>query len=143
MGKPDAYDTFEGAFTVAKRSTSGALDLISDAWDQSSSTTILIFAIVVLVLSNIYTFTMLGKKEDVGRRKEIQKTVEKEKWVQGIVTALWDELAVKGVPGTPHGTEPVTVTQANWRDEFASVNKTLTEVEDRIRRIRETLNALD
>ena len=34
-----AYDTFDGAFKVAKQSTEGALELIRDAWDQSSSTT--------------------------------------------------------------------------------------------------------
>ncbi|KAI9066552.1 hypothetical protein FKP32DRAFT_1622291 [Trametes sanguinea] len=33
-----AYDTFDGAYTVAKRSTEGALELVRDAWDQSSST---------------------------------------------------------------------------------------------------------
>ncbi|KAF7978032.1 hypothetical protein HWV62_1915 [Athelia sp. TMB] len=139
-----AYDTFEGAYTVAKRSTAGALELISDAWDQSTSTTILIFVIVVLVFSNLFTLTKLGQREDVGRRKEMQKTAEKEKWVQGIVTALWDELAVgkAGAPGISQGTsEPLT--GANWRDEFANINRTLNEVEDRIRRIRETLDALD
>ncbi|KAH8836166.1 hypothetical protein DL96DRAFT_110451 [Flagelloscypha sp. PMI_526] len=50
-----AYDTFAGAARVAKDSTSGALDLIADAWDQSSSTTILWFVIVILVFSNLAT----------------------------------------------------------------------------------------
>lgn len=137
-----AYDTLEGAYNVAKQSTMGALELISDAWDQSTSTTILIFVIVVLVFSNLWTLTKLGRREDVGRRKEMQKTVEKEKWVQGIVTALWDELAAgKGIAALPAMTAPVA--GDNWREEFANINKTLDAVEDRIRRIRETLNALD
>lgn len=136
-----AYDTFEGAYNVGKQSTSGALELISDAWDQSNSTTILIFVIVILVFSNLYTLTMVGRREDIGRRKEMQKTQEKEKWVEGIVTALWEELAAgKSDLPLPPATSPV---RGNWREEFANINKTLDAVEDRIRLIRETLNALD
>jgi hypothetical protein len=136
-----AYDTFEGAYNVAKQSTSGALELISDAWDQSTSTTILIFLIVILVISNIWTLTMVGRREDVGRRKEMRKTQEKEKWVEGIVTALWEELAA-GKPGSllPPSTSPVS---GNWQEEVAKINQTLDAVEDRIRLIRDTLNALD
>lgn len=136
-----AYDTFEGAYNVAKQSTSGALELISDAWDQSTSTTILIFIIVILVFSNLWTLTMVGRREDVGRRKEMRKTQEKEKWVEGIVTALWDELAA-GKPDSPFH-PPTSPVSGNWQEEFANINKTLDAVEDRIRLIRETLNALD
>ena len=136
-----AYDTFEGAYNVAKQSTSGALELISDAWDQSTSTTILIFIIVILVFSNLWTLTMVGRREDVGRRKEMRKTQEKEKWVEGIVTALWDELAA-GKPGSflPPSTSPIS---GNWQEEVANITKTLDAVEDRIRLIKDTLNALD
>jgi hypothetical protein len=136
-----AYDTFEGAYNVAKQSTSGALELISDAWDQSTSTTILIFLIVILVISNVWTLTMVGRREDLGRRKEMRKTQEKEKWVEGIVTALWEELAA-GKPGSllPPSTSPVS---GNWQEEVAKINQTLDAVEDRIRLIRDTLNALD
>ncbi len=36
--------------------------------------------------------TPMGTCEEVGRRKEMRKTEEREKWVQGVVTALWEEL---------------------------------------------------
>lgn len=88
-----AWDTCEGAFGVAKNSTKTIVDLIGDAWDQSSSTTILYFVIVILVLSNLYTLIRMGKKEEVGRRKEMMKAEEREKWVQSVVVTLWDELA--------------------------------------------------
>lgn len=88
-----AWDTCEGAFGVAKNSTKTIVDLIGDAWDQSSSTTILYFVIVILVLSNLYTLVRMGKKEEVGRRKEMMKAEEREKWVQSVVVTLWDELA--------------------------------------------------
>lgn len=136
-----AYDTFEGAYNVAKQSTSGALELISDAWDQSTSTTILIFVIVILVFSNLWTLTMVGRREDVGRRKEMRKTEEKEKWVEGIVTALWEELAAGKKPGSLMA--PPSSPVGNWQEEFANISKTLDAVEDRIRLIRETLNGLD
>jgi hypothetical protein len=133
-----AYDTFEGAYGVAKRSTSGALELIRDAWDQSTSTTILIFIIVILVMSNLYTLTMVGRREDSSRRKEMRKTEEREQWVQGIVTALWEELAAGNKPGAAP-----PPTGGNWQQEVANINKTLDAVEERIRLIRKSLNALD
>ncbi len=86
-----AFDTIMGAWRVAKRSTLDALDLVGDAWDQSSSTTILWFVIVILVFSNLWTLMMVGRREEVGRRKEMKKIEEREKWVHSIVSALWDE----------------------------------------------------
>lgn len=139
-----AYDTFEGAYGVAKQSTNGALELIKDAWDQSTSTTILIFIIVILVFSNLWTLTMVGRREDVGRRKEMQKTEEKERWVQGIVTGLWEELAAgtRPGPGLPPPSVPSPM-QNDWQQELANINKTLDAVEERVRLIRESLNILD
>lgn len=88
-----AWDTFAGASQVAKQSTQGALELIRDAWDQSESTTILWFVIVILVLSNLWTLMRMGaSQEEASRRFESRKVEEREKWVQSIVTALWDEL---------------------------------------------------
>ncbi|TFK69043.1 hypothetical protein BDN72DRAFT_870757 [Pluteus cervinus] len=61
-----AWDTFDGAFGVAKQSAKGAIELIRDAWDQSSSTTILYFVIVFLVLSNVWTLVRVGSGGVVG-----------------------------------------------------------------------------
>ena len=95
-----AYDTFEGAAQVAKQSTHGALELVRDAWDQSSSTTILWFVIVILVLSNVWTLMRMGaSRHEASRKLEIRKVEEREKWVQSIVTALWEELATGNKDG--------------------------------------------
>ena len=97
-----AWDTFEGASQVAKQSTQGALELVRDAWDQSSSTTILWFVIVILVLSNVWTLMRMGaSRDEATRRLESRKVEEREKWVQSIVTALWEELATGNKDG--HG----------------------------------------
>ena len=96
-----AYDTFEGAVSVGRQSASVAIELIRDAWDQSSTSTILYFAIALLVLSNLWTLVLVGQREEAGRRKEMRRTEEREKWVQGIVTALWEELAA-GQIGRAH-----------------------------------------
>ena len=89
-----AWDTFAGASQVATQSTKGVLELICDAWDQSSSTTILWFVIVILVLSNVWTLMRMGaSRDEASRRLENRKVEEREKWVQSIVTALWEELA--------------------------------------------------
>jgi hypothetical protein len=50
-----AYDTFEGAMSVGRQSTPVAIEFIHDAWDQSSTSTILYFVIAVLGLSNLWT----------------------------------------------------------------------------------------
>lgn len=149
-----AWDTFEGARSVASQSTKGALELIRDAWDQSTSTTILIFVIVILIMSNIYTWLKMGSREELGRRKEIRKMEDREQWIQGVVTALWDELAAgKGAPvglGVPPAKTPAVPSNiaaeldaiADWKGEVASLVKTLDGVEERIRRLRGTLHSL-
>ncbi|KAI0370045.1 hypothetical protein BV20DRAFT_967034 [Pilatotrama ljubarskyi] len=151
-----AYDTFDGAFTVAKRSTEGALELLRDAWDQSSMTTILWFIIVFLLLSNIWTLTLMGSREEVGRRKEMRKTEEREKWVQGIVTALWEELlatrgnivggpGAAGAPGPAGGLIPplARTVAGDWREELGQITGQLDVIEQRVREIRQSLNQLD
>ena len=95
-----AWDTFDGASQVAKQSTQGALELVRDAWDQSSSTTILWFVIVILLLSNVWTLMRMGaSREEASRKLEVRKVEEREKWVQSIVTALWEELATANKDG--------------------------------------------
>ena len=133
-----AYDTFNGAYGVAKRSTIGALELVRDAWDQSTSTTILIFMIVILVLSNLYTLTMVTSRGNKVHRKEQMKLEEREAWVQGIVTGLWEELAAGNARPVP----PFSPND-NWQQELANINKTLDSVEERLRLIRKDLNALN
>jgi len=143
-----AYDTFEGAFNVAKRSTEGAIDLIIDAWDQSSSTTILVFVIVFLVLSNIWTLTRMGSREEAARRKEAKKVEEKEKWVQGVVTAIWDELNVAKSPSSSHGAPPPMgirsgTVGSDWREEVLELNKVLDAIDERVQSIRKSIKDLD
>ncbi|KAI0778954.1 hypothetical protein BD413DRAFT_465205 [Trametes elegans] len=143
-----AYDTFDGAFTVARRSTEGLLELIRDAWDQSSSTTILYFAIVFLVISNIWTLTLMGNREEVGRRKEMRKTEEREKWVQGVVTALWEELlTTRGslTGGSAPSFQPIARTAAggDWHEEAGQLSAQLDVIEHRVRELKESLNQLN
>src|SRR5258708_4447696 len=73
-----AYDTFEGAMAVGRQSASVAIELIRDAWDQSSTSTILYFVITLLVLSNLWTLVLVGQREEAGRRKEMRRTEERE-----------------------------------------------------------------
>ena len=136
-----AYDTFEGAFKVAKQSTEGALELIRDAWDQSSSTTILYFVIVFLVISNIWTLTMMGRREEAGRRKEVMRSEDREKWVQGVVTALWDELNTnKAAAGEWPG---VRSDSGDIKGELVEINGVLDRIEERIQSLRKSIQELD
>ena len=152
-----AYDTFEGAMSVGRQSASVAIELIRDAWDQSSTSTILYFAITLLVLSNLWTLVLVGKREEAGRRKEMRRTEEREKWVQGIVTALWEELAAGRQPGAlppPLSALPQQQQQQqsvpmnvhlpeSWREEVAELVGALDAVEERAQLIRRSLADLD
>ncbi|EIW87259.1 hypothetical protein CONPUDRAFT_116443 [Coniophora puteana RWD-64-598 SS2] len=151
-----AYETFEGAYGVATRSTAGALELLRDAWDQSSSTTILYFVIVVLVLSNVWTLALVGRREEVGRRKEARKMEERERWVQGIVTGVWEEMAngrvvrvgagIPGLGGDEAGALPDHLGGGpigGVHEELGSIERTLDAIEDRVKMIRGSLHATD
>ncbi|KAF8435687.1 GRAM domain-containing protein [Boletus edulis BED1] len=139
-----AYDTLEGAYCVAERSTKGALELVKEAWEQSSSTTILWFVIVLLVFVNMWTLMLVGNREEVGRRKEMKRAEEKERWLQGVVAGVWEELgaerarAAGGGVSVPLTSVPVGDVQA----EVANVGKMLDAVEQRVRTIRESLAGL-
>ena len=145
---------FAGAAAVGRNSAEGALELIRDAWDQSSSTTILYFAIVFLVASNLWTLALMGGREEVGRRKEMRKMEEREKWVQGIVTALWEEMlatrgAVNGAgAGAGAGIGPVPsltprAAGGDLKEEVGAIVAQLDHIEQRIADIRDSLKQLD
>lgn len=143
-----AYDTLEGAISVGQQSAAGAIELIRDAWDQSSTSTILYFVITFLVLFNLWTLTLVGKREEAGRRKEMRRTEEREKWVQGVVTALWEELAAGRQPGALPAAGGSQAQQSvrlpeSWRDEVAELGRSLDAVEERVRLIRRSLQELD
>jgi hypothetical protein len=88
-----AYDTFDGAWQVGSRSAKGAIELIGDTWENSTSTNILAAVIVVLVISNVWTLMRVGTtRKAMNKKIEVRRAEEREKWVQNIVTALWDEL---------------------------------------------------
>jgi hypothetical protein len=144
-----AYDTFEGALSVGRQSASVAIELVRDAWDQSSTSTILYFVISLLVLSNLWTLLLVGQREESGRRKEMRRVEEREKWVQGIVTALWEELAAGRQPGAaspPPQQQPVSAgvkLPESWREEVGELLGALNAVEERVQLIRESLANLD
>lgn len=147
-----AYDTFEGAYKVGKQSAMGAIELIQETWEASSSTTILIFIVVILVLSNLYTLSRVGFSH---QERTALKRQEKEQWVHGIVTALWEELAVNGqsnpnlpsisdgrIKGPESTVSTVTPAVPSWRTELSNINDTLTELEKKLKYMRQTLDEL-
>jgi len=77
---------------------------------------------------------------------------EREKWVQGVVKGLWDEMASgKGQPvlEPPRVEQPCKVespfgpSNGDWREEIAALHRTLDLVDERVRDIREKLSSLN
>jgi hypothetical protein len=145
-----AWDTFDGAYQVAKRSTKGALELIGDAWESSSSTTILYFLIVGLVLSNLWTYMRMGSPK---REQKLTKADDPEQWVAGVVTTLWDELAARNQappaivdpPAKPIVPPPAPAgppSAESLKQDISALQGTLDAVEERVKSIRENLAAI-
>ncbi len=152
-----AWDTIDGAYQVGMRSTRGALELIRDAWDQSTSTTILWFLIVILVLSNLWTLIRMGSnKAEAARKLEARKTEEREKWVQSIVTALWEEMAVGGKGGLLQPTQQALTSAPLPAPTASSIQKAvptwdqvplsthgIEELKEEVKQLQETLKTLE
>jgi hypothetical protein len=195
-----AYDTLEGTLSVARQSFAGAIELLRDAWENHfspttsttttssssattamtttpSTSTILYAVIAVLVLSNLWTLTLVGKRDKkdaplVEPRSSSSstrqtQTEEREKWVQGIVAALWQELEAGRQPAAGAGTQqplpppppssssegasasppivPPAVVQLPeyWHEEVAQLRMALDTVEERVRAVRQSLAELD
>jgi hypothetical protein len=163
-----AYDTFDGARSVAIKSTKGALELVKDAWDQNSTTTVLIFFIVGLCLSNLYTWLFLsgvpsGVKREMERLKRVEREalaaglggMEKEKWVRGVVEAVIDEVggskkddavasvvaAVGAGASAGASSEESPKTQLSAKEEMELVLKMIHDAEQRLEKIRDVMKA--
>jgi hypothetical protein len=130
-----AYDTFEGVLKVARTSTEGAIDLISDAWDQSSMTTLLYFVITLLVLSNAWTLAVMGRREEVGRLKGMRAAEERERLVRGVVAGLREEL----VPTRPGVIVLPVASGGAMEGELVALNAALDAVQDRINGLRKSI----
>ena len=79
--------------------------------------------------------------------KEIRRTEEREKWVQGVVTTLWDELtATKQTIGWPSQGRSIAAPDGDINDikaEVTELTNVLDQVEERVRSIRASLQELD
>lgn len=144
-----AYDTFEGAFDVAKKSVETAFELIGDALDSYSSVPWSHVVIFVLVITNIWTIWGGSGKSAAKRKKEMLKNEERERWVKEAVTTLWQELAKNGGL-SPH---PANVAQPpleplhpegidgrhGWKAETEDISRVLDELQSRVNGLRATL----
>lgn len=128
-----ALDTVEGTAKVAQQSFTGAIELIKDTWESSSTTAVLWFVVVALVLSNIWTYFRAGRIEAAAKRKW---RPEREEEIQRVVgTSVRD--AFKAFEEVVRGEGKTT------DDEVAEVRRALASVDARIKRVEEHLGGLD
>ena len=141
-----AYDTFEGAFDVAKKSAETAFELLGDALDSYSSLSWTHIVIFLLVITNIWTLWRSGGKGEVRLRKEMLRSEERERWVKEAVMTLWQELAKTGgvIPTAPLPLEPsrpeeIGVGPVSWKDDAEDISRVLDELQTRLDGLRAAL----
>jgi hypothetical protein len=145
-----AYDTFEGAFDVAKKSAETAFELIGDALDSHSSVPWSHIVIFVLVITNIWTIWGGNGRKDTKRKKEMLKNEERERWVKEAVTTLWQELAKNGemslhpayvAQPPPESSHPEEIggRSGSWKGEAEDISRVLDELQIRLDGLRTAL----
>lgn len=148
-----AYDTFEGAFDVAKKSVETAFELIGDALDSYSSLSWSHIIIFILVITNIWTIWRSNGRDEVKRRKEILRSEERERWVKEAVTTLWQELAKDGglsphpayIPPPsrePSHPEEIGERSGSWKDDAEDISRVLDGLQTRLDGLRVALKEL-
>lgn len=144
-----AWDTFDGASQVARRSTRGLLELLKDAWDQSSLTTILIFFIVFLLLSNIYTMSIVSSGTHKTERTQVTKPDDRDtdKLIHSVVAAIREEKSTLG--RDPHlfqssrqDAMSLPQTTESFKSEMDTLLDTLVIVEQRLGMLKQHWQSL-
>lgn len=141
-----AYDTFEGAFDVAKKSAETAFELIGDAFDSYSSLSWSHLIIFLLVITNIWTIWKSNGKGEARLRKETLRSEERERWVKEAVMTLWQELAKNGgvnpIPSPslePIRPEAISGGPVSWKDDAEDISRVLDELQTRLDGLRAAL----
>lgn len=145
-----AYDTFEGAFDVAKKSVETAFELVGDALDSYSSLSWSHIVIFILVITNIWTIWRSNGRSDARRRKEMLRSEERERWVKEAVTTLWQELAKNGglspypayvppPPLEPSRPEEISGGSGSWKDDVEDISRVLDQLQTRLDGLRAAL----
>ena len=145
-----AYDTFEGAFDVAKKSVETAFELIGDALDSYSSLSWSHLIILFLVVTNLWTIWRSNGRVDARRRKEMLRNEERERWVKEAVMTLWQELAkTGGINSHPASIAPPPLESprpeeigggfVSWKDDVEDISRVLDDLQTRLDGLRATL----
>ena len=145
-----AYDTFEGAFDVAKKSVETAFELIGDALDSYSSLSWSHIIIFALVITNIWTIWRNNGNGEARRKKEMLRNEERERWVKEAVTTLWQELAKNGglspqpaytspAPREPSHPGEIGGGSESWKDDVEDISRILDELQARLDGLRATM----
>ena len=141
-----AYDTFEGAFDVAKKSAETAFELIGDAFDSYSSLSWSHLVIFLLVITNIWTIWRSNGRDETRLRKEMLRSEERERWVKEAVMTLWQELAKTGgvIQTSPlplESSRPGEVGggSGSWKTEAEDISRVLDELQARLDGLRVAL----
>lgn len=138
-----ALDTFNGAWNVGVQSARGAIEVLSEVIELSSSTSILVFVVTALVLSNLWTLSNLKSVQKQAVEQRHQMRVNEGIWTyphppaapldSETLRLLLESLISRAPPGRPPDAQLSPVEELrSIQDSLSSLQGRVTELTARI-----------
>lgn len=138
-----ALDTFNGAWNVGVQSARGAIEVLSEVIELSSSTSILVFVVTALVLSNLWTLSNLKSVQKQAVEQRHQMRVNEGIWTyphppaapldSETLRLLLESLISRAPPGRPPDAQLSPVEELRGiQDSLSSLQGRVTELTARI-----------
>lgn len=142
-----ALDTFNGAWNVGRQSARGAIDILSDLIEFSSSSSLLVFVVLVLVISNLWTLSNLKSVQKQQAQQRYQMRVNEGIWQYPpqqppadpeVLRALLESIIPRTVPTAPPAVAASELLLSP-ADEIESIQQTLNSLRERVARLSEAV----
>lgn len=150
-----ALDTFNGAWNVGVNSARGAIEVLSELIELSSSSSILVLVVIVLVLSNLWTMSNLKSEQKKAAELRYQMRMNEGIWAypRSPAAPLADSEALRALleslipprtaPGNPPQVAAPADAQLSPAEELSGIQDTLNSLQDQVAELKARITAVD